>query len=341
MLVLFGGPAGAGKSTLARAWCAIRPRAAHVELDIVRATLVSGLANPQDGGSAQSEQYALAVRACCALARVWLDGGFDVAIDDVLEPGAFERYWRPALAGLDWRLVVVLPQLETVLERSRTREKRVREEHTRAQHAACSAWPPELRVDTSALSVEQSLAAAERVLGRPVDECVAAVDRLLARDADREPLALAAPPSTIAFRRATRADLPAIVDLARCWEAEDATIGYRADLPDELLPRLDSYFLVAIAAGEIVGYAIGAVRESEGLVVIPAGERYLEVEDLYVRSDRRGRQLGSTLLRHLLDAARADGVERALVYSSNRAWPRTARFYERAGFAMWFIRMAR
>jgi ribosomal protein S18 acetylase RimI-like enzyme len=32
-MIMFAGPAGAGKSSLARAWCATRPRAVHVELD--------------------------------------------------------------------------------------------------------------------------------------------------------------------------------------------------------------------------------------------------------------------------------------------------------------------
>jgi predicted kinase len=115
VLILFGGPAGAGKSTLARAWCATRPRAAHVELDEVRHLIVAGRADPQAPGAPQSEQYALSVRACCALARVFLEDAYDVAVDDVLEPAAFERYWRPHLAGMDWRLVVILPVLEEVL----------------------------------------------------------------------------------------------------------------------------------------------------------------------------------------------------------------------------------
>jgi chloramphenicol 3-O-phosphotransferase len=165
MLVFFGGPAGAGKSTLARAWCATRSRAAHVELDEVRHLVVAGRADPQQPGTLQSAQYALSVRACLALARVFLDDGYDVAIDDVLEPAAFERYWHPLLGGLDWRIVVVLPTLEEVLRRSRARAKRVLEEHSRAQHAACTEWPPERRVDTTGLTVEQSLALVRAATG--------------------------------------------------------------------------------------------------------------------------------------------------------------------------------
>ena len=138
MLILFGGPAGAGKSTLAQAWCATRERAVHVELDEVRQFIVSGRADPRQPGLLQSDQYALSVRACLGLATTFLAARYDVAVDDVLEPAAFETYWRPLLPRVAWRLVVVLPTLEQVLLRSRAREKRVLEQHSRAQHAACS-----------------------------------------------------------------------------------------------------------------------------------------------------------------------------------------------------------
>jgi chloramphenicol 3-O-phosphotransferase len=115
VVVLFGGPAGAGKSTLARLWCSTRERAAHIEL-------------------------------------------YDVAVDDVFEPERFERDWRPRLAGLDLRLVVLLPSLGETLARAASRgHKRVREHHIRAQYDRCRAWPPERRIDTTGLTPEESL----------------------------------------------------------------------------------------------------------------------------------------------------------------------------------------
>jgi chloramphenicol 3-O-phosphotransferase len=165
VLLLLGGPAGAGKSTLARAWCAARARAAHIQLDEMRHLIVAGRADPQQPGSLQSEQHTVGVRACLALAHTFVDGGYDVAVDDVLEPAAFERDWRPLLHGLDWRVVIVLPDLEQVLRRSRAREKRVLEAHSRAQHAACAGWPAAYCVDTTGLSVEESLALVRRASG--------------------------------------------------------------------------------------------------------------------------------------------------------------------------------
>ena len=131
----------------------------------MRRLIVGGAADPQQPGDRPAEQYALSIAATCALARAFAGGGYDVAVDDVLAPGAFERLWRPQLDGLDWMLVVVLPSLDEALARSASRGKRVLEEHTRAQHALCSSWPAGVRIDTTGLSVEESLALVRGRLG--------------------------------------------------------------------------------------------------------------------------------------------------------------------------------
>ncbi len=156
-IVLLGGPAGAGKSTLARGWAAGRARAVHVQLDDVRGLIAGGPADPQQAGELQAEQYRASVAATCGLARGFSARGYDVAVDDVLEPDAFEQHWRPELDGLDWQVVIVLPSLGETLARSAARRKRVLEEHTRAQHALCSHWPASRRIDTTGLSVAESL----------------------------------------------------------------------------------------------------------------------------------------------------------------------------------------
>ncbi|HLG11656.1 MAG TPA: AAA family ATPase [Dehalococcoidia bacterium] len=160
LIVLFGGPAGAGKTTLAAAWCATRERAVHLQLDDIRSFIVSGLADPQGGGPEVGQQYALAVTACCSLARVFATGGYDVAVDDVLEPPAFEACWRPELEDLNPEVLIVLPSIQETLRRSVSRQKRVKQELTKLQHAASQVWPAALCLDTTGLSVAESLALA-------------------------------------------------------------------------------------------------------------------------------------------------------------------------------------
>ena len=156
-LVLFAGPAGAGKSTLAAAWCRTRTRAVLVELDEVREGIVSGRADPRLPGDTQTIQYDLGVAACLALARVWLGGGYDVAITDVLDPEAYGRHWHGRLGGLDPRLVVVLPSLDVTLARAAARTKPVPLAISAAQHRASLGWHPALRIDTSNLDPAASL----------------------------------------------------------------------------------------------------------------------------------------------------------------------------------------
>ena len=55
-----------------------------------------------------------------------------------------------------------MPSLEEVLERAGRREKRVREAIIRAQYEASQAWPAELTVDTTGVSVEEALGFALR-----------------------------------------------------------------------------------------------------------------------------------------------------------------------------------
>ncbi|HEY3110388.1 MAG TPA: GNAT family N-acetyltransferase, partial [Chloroflexota bacterium] len=119
------------------------------------------------------------------------------------------------------------------------------------------------------------------------------------------------------------------------------TRGLLADSAEGLAARLGPYWFVAELEGRVVGFVGGQARESEGLAVIPAGQAYLEVEDLYVQAEHRSRGLGGRLLDRALHAAAERGVERALVYSSNLAWERTVAFYRRHGFEIWFVRMVR
>ncbi len=164
MIVLFGGAAGVGKTTLARLWCQSRLRAVHIQLDEVRNLIVSGLADPQLQTVEQGAQYFHSLAACAALARSFAGQGYDVALDDVFEPEPTRQLWLPQLRGLDIRLVVLHPPLEIALSRMTSREKQVSEHNIRAQHASMNTWPPSRRIDSLKLTPSQTLERLEAIL---------------------------------------------------------------------------------------------------------------------------------------------------------------------------------
>ncbi|MBO3680019.1 Pro-rich N-terminal domain-containing protein [Streptomyces sp. NEAU-YJ-81] len=144
--VLLIGPAGAGKTTVARHWAdRRRVPTAHISLDDVREWVRSGFANPQSGWNENSEaQYRLARRTCGFAARNFLANGISCILDDAVFPdrpvvglGGWKRHVGPGLLP-----VVVLPGLEIVLERNaaRTGNRRLSDEEVARIHGRMAGW---------------------------------------------------------------------------------------------------------------------------------------------------------------------------------------------------------
>ncbi len=74
----------------------------------------------------------------------------------------FRRDWQPALSGLPYTLLILLPRLDEVLRRAAAaaRSKRVREDIIHQQHAASQEWDRDFVLDTTTLSVDEALALA-------------------------------------------------------------------------------------------------------------------------------------------------------------------------------------
>ncbi len=146
LAVLLIGPAGAGKTTVARHW-ATRRRVptAHISLDDVREWVRSGFADPRSGWNEHSEtQYRLARRTCGFAARNFLANGISCIIDDAVFPdwpvvglGGWKRHVGPGLLP-----VVLLPGLDTVLERNarRSGSRRLADEEVASIHGRMAGW---------------------------------------------------------------------------------------------------------------------------------------------------------------------------------------------------------
>ena len=144
--VLLIGPAGAGKTSVARHWAERRAvPTSHISLDDVREWVRSGFADPQTGWNDHSEaQYRLARRTCGFAARNFLANGISCILDDAVFPdrpvvglGGWKRHVGPGMIP-----VVLLPGLEIVLERNAARSgnRRLSDEEVANIHGRMAGW---------------------------------------------------------------------------------------------------------------------------------------------------------------------------------------------------------
>ncbi len=172
--VLLIGPAGAGKTTIARYWADHRGvPTAHISLDDVREWVRSGFADPQSGWNEHSEaQYRLARRTCGFSARNFLANGISCIIDDAVFPdwpvvglGGWKRHVGPGLLP-----VVLLPGLEIVLARNaeRSGNRRLSDEEVARIHGRMAGWYGSGLpiIDNSQLDVAAAAESLDQVVAR-------------------------------------------------------------------------------------------------------------------------------------------------------------------------------
>lgn len=139
--------------------------------------------------------------------------------------------------------------------------------------------------------------------------------------------------SDVQFRRATEADLPAIVAMLA-----DDVLGATRESPDDLTPYLaafkgieadpNQFLVVADRDGEVVG--------TMQLTFLPGlsrkGATRAQIEAVRVRGTERGTGLGSRLMVWAIDQARDRGCN-LVQLTSDTARTDAHRFYEQLGFA--------
>ncbi|MFF8907311.1 Pro-rich N-terminal domain-containing protein [Streptomyces olivaceoviridis] len=176
LAVLLIGPAGAGKTSVAKYWADHRRvPTAHISLDDVREWVRSGFADPQSGWNDNSEaQYRLARRTCGFAARNFLANGISCILDDAVFPdrpvvglGGWKRHVGPGLLP-----VVLLPGLDVVLERNaeRTGNRRLTDEEVARIHGRMAGWYGSGLpiVDNSQLDVPGTARVLDEVLARAI-----------------------------------------------------------------------------------------------------------------------------------------------------------------------------
>lgn len=118
--------------------------------------------------------------------------------------------------------------------------------------------------------------------------------------------------------------LDKLIGFSGQWAEENSCYGYRPNNKEDI--EGNRVFL-AEEGGETVGYLFGKVFRSENMrSIMPEGTPYFEVEELYVRPDRRSRGIGEALFRHAENAVRAE-AEYMVLSTATKNWKAIFHFY--------------
>jgi chloramphenicol 3-O-phosphotransferase len=173
-IILLNGPSGAGKSTTAKA---ILERVegiwAHISQDDVRDLVKKGYRSangmPDTWDREVKNQMAVSVPICCDIVRSYNDFGINCVVDLYAERDGFEE-WRKRLEGIDYKMFILLPELETTLHRNQERfgTARLTDEKIAYNHDRflASNWPENATViDSTRLSIDEVVSRCLTMLG--------------------------------------------------------------------------------------------------------------------------------------------------------------------------------
>jgi GNAT superfamily N-acetyltransferase len=145
----------------------------------------------------------------------------------------------------------------------------------------------------------------------------------------------------VRIRACTQSDIDAVLGLERQWEQEDIAYGDFNPMSREayviILERFPAYCLVAEHDGQLVGYIHASVQRDNPVEIIPADEPYVAIEDIYVQTRFRDRDIGGALLERIFAIARQEGIERFIVGTLSKETDSILRFYRSHGFTPWRI----
>ena len=141
------------------------------------------------------------------------------------------------------------------------------------------------------------------------------------------------------IRNATGKDVAGIAVLVSRFVNEVPVWGLVVRTEDDLR-KLDARLIWVVEDNnKLVGYAICLPRANDGSCIYSERDKILELDEIYLIPEARGKGIGSQLLKLIENYARAQGYTKLFVYSSVYDLDLSLKFYRGNGFQTWAVQM--
>lgn len=116
-----------------------------------------------------------------------------------------------------------------------------------------------------------------------------------------------------------------LIELSKAWEIENITFGYITNGIDDII---DKTIFVAKEDEKIIGYIFAKEGISKNYKsIMPDGEAYFGIEEIYVKKDKRNLGLGKELMDYAQKYAHDLGYKYIFLSTSTKNWDKILDFY--------------
>ncbi len=140
------------------------------------------------------------------------------------------------------------------------------------------------------------------------------------------------------IRHAAAKDIPAISSLGNRFLKEIPAYGLVIRSEEEL-NKLDLNLIWVVEDAEILGYAICLPENYHGQNIFKENDKIVELDEIYLVPEIRGRGIGSQLLEAITDYVKKSGYTKFYVNSAVKDLMPVIRFYRDNGFKTWSIQL--
>ncbi|MDQ5913171.1 MAG: hypothetical protein QG659_593 [Patescibacteria group bacterium] len=160
-VVILTGTSGSGKSSTSKVLSGTLPGTwALISQDDIRELVKAGYKSAAEEWTDDTKnQWEVSIDICCDMIKRYHQYDINCILEMFAPPSEFEK-WKPKLNGIDYQLFVLMPNLETTLERHRGRKGKMTEEQIRENHEWFTSWQPDQAtiIDPSNQTLEETVA---------------------------------------------------------------------------------------------------------------------------------------------------------------------------------------